>query len=104
MCKFVQEIWVRCTNLALVLSNNVLNQHCSFVLVSPITNVNKKHPFHAELDERTQTTGVISCDQEKMLDIRARNAQMKEECPEDIWTEERELIISFLRAAAKTQT
>ena len=56
----------------------------------------KKHPFHIELDERTQTTGVILCDQAKMLDIGARNAQFKEECPEDIWNEAKELVISFM--------
>lgn len=81
---------------ALVLSNNILNQHSAVALVCPITNTNKKHPFHVELDGRTETTGVILCDQAKMLDIRARNAQFREACPEDIWKETKELIISFL--------
>lgn len=81
---------------AIVLSNNILNQHSAVVLVCPITNTNKKHPFHIELDERTQTTGVILCDQAKMLDVTARNAQFKEACPEDIWSEARDLIISFM--------
>lgn len=81
---------------AVVLSNDILNQHSSLALVCPITNTNKKHPFHVELDERTQTTGVILCDQVKTLDLKARNAQRKEECPEDIWMEARDIIISFL--------
>ena len=81
---------------ALILSNNILNSHSSLALVCPITNTNKKHPFHIELDNRTQTTGVILCDQAKMLDLNARNAQIKEVCPEDIWTEAKELIISFM--------
>lgn len=81
---------------ALILSNDILNQHSSLALVCPITNTNKKHPFHVELDERTQTTGVILCDQAKMLDLKARNAQTKEECPEDIWNEAKNLFISFL--------
>lgn len=81
---------------AIVLSNNILNQHSSIALVCPITNTNKNHPFHIELDERTQTTGVILCDQAKMLDIKARNAEFKEECPEDIWNEAKDLIISFM--------
>ena len=81
---------------AVVLSNDILNQHSSLALVCPITNTDKKHPFHVALDERTQTTGVILCDQAKMLDVKARNAQYKEECPEDIWTEARDIIISFL--------
>jgi mRNA interferase MazF len=31
-----------------------------------------------------------------MLDIKARNAQFKEECPSDIWNEAKDLLISFL--------
>lgn len=81
---------------AIVLSNNILNQHSSVALVCPITNTNKNHPFHIELDERTQTTGVILCDQAKMLDIKAGNAEFKEECPEEIWNEAKDLIISFM--------
>lgn len=81
---------------AIVLSNDILNQHSSLALVCPITNTNKSHPFHIELDERTGTTGVILCDQAKMLDIKARNARFKEECPKDIWQEARDLIISFM--------
>ena len=81
---------------ALVLSNDILNQHSSLALVCPITNTNKEHPFHVKLDDRTETTGVILCDQAKMLDIRARNARFKEECPDDIWQEARDIFISFL--------
>lgn len=81
---------------ALVLSNNTLNHHSSMAFVCPITNTNKNHPFHIELDERTQITGVILCDQAKMLDIQARNAQFKEKCPEDIWIKAKELIIDFM--------
>jgi mRNA interferase MazF len=81
---------------ALILSNDVLNQHSSVALVCPITNTNKKHPFHIELDEHTDTTGVILCDQAKMLDIVARNAVFKEECPTNIWQEAKELVISFM--------
>lgn len=81
---------------AIILSNDILNTHSSLLLVCPITNTNKKHPFHIELDERTETTGVILCDQAKMLDVKARNAQFKEKCPEEIWKEARNLMISFM--------
>jgi mRNA interferase MazF len=81
---------------AIVLSNDVLNYHSDLALVCPITNTIKNHPFHIKLDDRTNTTGVILCDQAKMLDVRARNIQFKEKCPEDLWTEAKQLIISFL--------
>lgn len=44
---------------ALVLGNDILNHHSSLAFVCPITNTNKKHPFHIELDGRIQTTGAI---------------------------------------------
>ena len=81
---------------AIVLSNDILNHHSAMVLVCPITNTNKHHPFHIELDDRTETTGVILCDQAKMLDVGARNGRFKEKCPDDIWKEARELVKSFL--------
>jgi mRNA interferase MazF len=81
---------------AIVLSNDVLNHHSDLALVCPITNTIKNHPFHIKLDDRTNTTGVILCDQAKMLDVHARNIQFKEKCPEDLWTEAKQLIISFL--------
>ena len=53
---------------AIVLSNDILNNHSSMAL----------------------------CDQAKMLDVKARNAQFKEACPDDIWNEAKELVISFM--------
>lgn len=81
---------------ALVVSNDILNRCSVMAMVCPITNTNKEHPFHIKLDDRTVTTGVILCDQAKMLDITARNWRFKEKCPEDIWKEARDLIISFM--------
>lgn len=81
---------------ALVISNNTLNHHSSMALVCPITNTNKNHPFHVPLDKRTGTTGVVLCDQAKMLDIQARNGLFKEKCPTDLWQEAKDLIISFM--------
>lgn len=81
---------------ALIISNDILNRHSSMAMVCPITNTNKKHPFHIELDGRTETTGVVLCDQAKMLDIGSRNGDFREKCPEDIWTEVRDLVINFM--------
>ena len=81
---------------AIVISNDILNHHSAMAMVCPITNTNKKHPFHVELDERTTTTGVILCDQAKMLDIGAIKAEFKEKCPDDILEDVVELVKSFL--------
>ena len=81
---------------AVILSNDILNHHSSLVLVCPITSTNKDHPFHIPLDDSTITTGVILCDQARMLDINARGAKFREKAPEPIWREAAELVKSFL--------
>ena len=81
---------------AIVLSNDILNHHSSMALVCPITHTNKHHPFHIELDDRTRTDGVILCDQAKMLDMIARDAKFQEKCPDDIWKEAKDIVVSFL--------
>jgi len=53
-------------------------------MVCPITMTNKSLPFHIKLDDRTQTTGVILCDQAKIIDIQARNFEFVEKAPKDI--------------------
>lgn len=78
-----------------MLSNNTLNGHSTLVMMCLITNTNKTHPFHIELDGRTKTTGVILCDQAKMLDIAVRNAKFQEKCPEDVWKQARDLFLSI---------
>lgn len=81
---------------AIVISNGILNQHSSLIMVCPITNTDKQHPFHIPLDERTVTTGVILCDQTRMLDVSARDAQKIEKAPDEILGEVIELIKQFL--------
>lgn len=78
-----------------MLSNNTLNGHSTLVMMCPITNTNKTHQFHIELDGRTKTTGVILCDQVKMLGIAAINAKFQEKCQEDVWKQARDLFLSI---------
>lgn len=81
---------------AVVISNNTFNRFSKLLMVCPITNTNKKHPFHIELDNRTKTTGVILCDQAKMLDAGSRNADFSEKLPEDLTNEMIDMIYSFI--------
>ncbi len=81
---------------AVVISNNTFNRFSKMLMVCPITNTNKKHPFHIELDSRTKTTGVVLCDQAKMLDLSARNAVFVEKIPEDLISEAVDMIYSFI--------
>lgn len=81
---------------AVVISNNVFNKFSKLLMVCPITNTNKHLPFHIELDNRTNVTGVILCDQAKMLDVSSRNAEFVERLPQDKLEEAIDLIYSFI--------
>lgn len=81
---------------AIILSNAIINEHNSLILVCPITNTDRGNPLHIKLDDRTVTTGVIMCDQVRMLDIKSRHAKFKEKCPKDIWKEACDLIKKFM--------
>ncbi len=52
--------------------------------------------MHVELDQRTETTGVIMCEQVKALDIVARSISFREKAPQDIVEEVVNIIMSFL--------
>ncbi|MDR0460281.1 MAG: type II toxin-antitoxin system PemK/MazF family toxin [Nitrososphaerota archaeon] len=71
---------------ALIVSNSYINKITRFrnVMLCPITNTQKKFPFHVDLDDRVETTGTIMCEQVKMLDANARNVKFIEKLPQDL--------------------
>ena len=69
---------------ALVVSNDFFNRVCNMAMVCPITHTQRLFPLHVALDERTQTTGSILCEQVKSLDLSARQAEFKEKAPQDL--------------------
>lgn len=81
---------------ALVVSNDLFNRISSMTMVCPVTNTDRGHPFHVPLAGRTITTGVVMCDQVRMLDLVSRRASYKESVPEDIVSEAVDLIAGFI--------
>jgi len=81
---------------ALVISNETFNNFSKMAIVCPITNTDKRHPFHVKLNEYTKTTGVILCDQVRTLDINARKYEFIENVPEDIMLEVLDIISGFI--------
>lgn len=69
---------------AVVISNDVFNRKTNLTIVCPITNTNRNFPLHIELDQRTNTTGVILCEHIKALDLRKRDFKVVEKIPKDI--------------------
>lgn len=81
---------------ALVVSNTEFNVRTRAALVCPITNTDRGVPIHIRLAGRTQTTGVVLCDQVKALDIQKRNAALIEKAPEDVIAEAVDIIMGFI--------
>ena len=82
---------------ALVVSNDLFNRVDNLTMVCPITNTNRRHPFHLSLDGcGTKTQGVVLCDQARMLDLTSRNADFVEKAPPAIIGEAVDMIISFI--------
>jgi mRNA interferase MazF len=53
-------------------------------IVLPITSNPKSYPLEVELDDRTETNGVVLCFQIRTLDLKARGGVLIERAPEDI--------------------
>ena len=51
---------------------------------------------HVKLNSRTNTAGVIKCEQAKILDYKNRNAKFIEVVPEDILEKVKALVMSFV--------
>lgn len=81
---------------ALVVSNLTYNRFTKMSLVCPITNTDRSFPLHVALDNRTETTGAIMCEQVKALDLFARKASFREKAPKDLVDEVTDIILSFI--------
>jgi len=82
---------------ALVISNGDFSRIMrTAAMVCPITRTDKSFPFHINLDDRTQTIGVVLCDQAKIIDIQARDFEFVEQAPNDIALEVIDTVKSFI--------
>ena len=81
---------------ALVVSNNLFNRTNILTMVCPIVHADRNSPFQLQLDNRTITSGVVMCDQTRMLDLNIRRASFEEKVPLDILAEAMDLIKGFI--------
>lgn len=65
-------------------------------LVCPISSHSRPFPTHVRLDERTNISGMILCEQVKALDIDARNGAFIEKAPDNIVEDVLNIIHSML--------
>ena len=66
---------------ALVVSNDLFNQKTGLAMVCPLTNTDRKIPFHCKVPESCVLTGFVMVDQVKSVDFTARNAKFIDKAP-----------------------
>ncbi len=82
---------------ALVVSNDLFNEHTGFVIVCPITNTDRGFPFHLPVPRAASLTGFVMVEQVKSVDHAMRGAKFVERAPEDFVTDVLDLIDTCIR-------
>ena len=66
---------------ALVISNTLFNRHTGLAMVCPLTNTDRKVPFHVAVPAESSLTGYVMVEQLKTIDYRSRNVTFVEKAP-----------------------
>ncbi len=69
---------------ALVVSKEAFNKGTGTAICCPITNTDRRMPFHVPIAGRTSLTGFVMCEQVKSLDFRSRGMKLIEQVPRDV--------------------
>ena len=59
---------------ALVVSNDLFNKHAGLAIVCPLTNTDRRFPFHVAVVNDPNVSGFVMVEQVKSIDFRARKA------------------------------
>jgi mRNA interferase MazF len=59
---------------ALVVSNTLFNQRTGLAIVCPLTNTDRRFPFHVAVADDPEMTGFVMVEQVKSIDFLARKA------------------------------
>lgn len=68
----------------LVLSNDLFNKYTGFAIACPITNTDRKIPFHVQIPPTSSLTGFVMVDQVKSIDYRRRQIKYVERAPSEL--------------------
>ena len=69
---------------AIVVSNFLFNKATGLAIVCPITNTNRKIPFHLAVPKSSSLTGFVMVEQVKAIDYNARNAKFIEKATTEL--------------------
>jgi mRNA interferase MazF len=70
--------------LAFVVSKKLFNSSTGMAIVCPITNTDRKFPFHVPVPENSSLTGFIMVEQVKSVDFRSRRVKRIEHSNEEL--------------------
>ncbi|PZU99952.1 MAG: mRNA-degrading endonuclease [Pseudanabaena sp.] len=79
---------------ALVVSNNLFNQHTGLAIVCPITNTKRDFPFHVAIANSKSLTGYVMVEQVKSIDYKSRKVKLIEAAADELLAE----VLSILDA------
>lgn len=81
---------------ALVVSNYTFNKHTGLAIVCPITNTNRRSPFHVPVLEQSSLTGYIMVEQVKSVDYRSRHIKFVEKAARDMMIDVLGILDAFI--------
>lgn len=82
---------------ALVISNDLFNQHTGLAIVCPVTNTDRGYPFHLRVPDGSSLTGFVMVEQVKSVDYAMRRASFVERAPADFVEDVLALVDACLR-------
>jgi len=82
---------------ALVISNDLFNQHTGLVIVCPLTNTDRGFPFHLRVPGEASLTGFVMVEQVKSVDYVMRRASFVEQAPVELVDDVQAMLDACLR-------
>lgn len=68
---------------AIVVSNYLFNKATGLAIVCPVTNTNRKIPFHLAVPSKSSLTGFVMAEQVKSVDFTSRKVKFVEKAPQE---------------------
>ena len=69
---------------ALVVSNDLFNRRTGMAIVCPVTNTDRRIPFHVPIPESSGLTGFVMAEQVKSIDFASRKARHIAAAPTEV--------------------
>jgi len=82
---------------ALVVSNDLFNRHTGLAIVCPITNTDRRFPFHLAVPASSRVTGFVMVEQVKSVDYKIRRAKFIHRAPSEFLEDVLDLIDACIR-------